>query len=341
MEELRAMATVSIRCFARDNGPHNNFALSEYGRLLKFQETDRFKVHKLAADSTIADLFLFVGPQVATFQDFRRSLEWTKYPEKCFIYYGGPALPLLPGVYASLERRFHALSWTRAGSYLRVAENKNIDDFGSVAPCDLLYSFSGASTNHRARREILNLSHARSVVLDTSSLPLQERQRDEMRGADDKYVGSYLSLIRRSKFILCPRGTGPSSWRLFETMKAGRVPVIISDQWAPPEGPSWPECSIRIRESEVRLIPGILEQREVDAGKLALAARKTWEDWFSSEVIFHRIVEWCLAIQADRRLPIRVQALTYHAHLLRPYFFRHWLMADIKRYVLGTIPMRM
>ena len=148
-------------------------------------------------------------------------------------------------------------------------------------------------------------------------------------------LNSYLSLLMRSKFILCPRGIGTSSWRLFETMKAGRVPVIISDQWVPPEGPSWLECSIRVPESEVMLIPEMLERREVDASKLALAARKVWDDWFSSEAVFHRIVEWCLAIQANRWLPTRLQAMSYHVYLLRPHFLRHWLMADIKRYLLS------
>ena len=119
-------------------------------------------------------------------------------------------------------------------------------------------------------------------------------------------------------------------------MKASRVPVIISDQWVPPEGSQWPECSIRVPESKVRMIPETLERREADASKLAIAARKAWDDWFSSEVVFHRIVECCLAIQADRWLPAKLQALSYSAHLLRPHFFRHWLMADLKRYALGN-----
>ena len=285
------MAKVIIRCFAKDNGPHNGFALSEYRRLSQFQKIDRFKVHQLAADGAIADLIIFVGPEAGTFLDFRRSDEWRKYPEKCFIYYGGDQpLPLLPGIYTSLESRFYASSWTRTASYLRVAENTNINDLGSVAQCDLLYSFSGAGINHQVRREILRLQHARGVVFDTSSLSVQERQRDAAARLDDKYIDSYLSLLKRSKFILCPRGKGTSSWRLFEAMKAGRVPVIISDQWVPPEGPLWSECSIRVPESKVRMIPETLERREAEASELAIAARKAWDNWFSSEVVFHRIV---------------------------------------------------
>jgi len=332
------MAKVMIRCFAKSNGPHNSFALSEYRRLSQFQKIDRFKVHEPVADAEIADLIIFVGSEVSTFLDFRQSEEWRKYPEKCFIYYGGDRpLPLLPGVYTSLESRFYRSSWTRTGSYLRVAENRNISDFGSVAQCDLLYSFSGASDNHQVRREILRLQHTRGVVFDTSSLSIEQRQRDTAVGANDTYIDSYLSLLKRSKFILCPRGIGTSTWRLFEAMKAGRVPVIISDQWVPPAGPQWSEFSIRAPESKIGMIPETLERREADASKLAIAARNAWDDWFSSEVVFHRIVEWCLAIQAERRFPVKLEALSYRVYLLYPHFFRHWLMADIKRYVLRQI----
>jgi hypothetical protein len=329
-----AMVKVLIRCFAHDNAaPH--FALSDYRRLLQFAKSDRFKVHQLVGNVwDIPDLIIFVGPQLPTLLDFRRSDEWKRHPEKCFVYYGGDRpLPLLPGIYPSVEPRFYASSWTRTASYLRVAENTNIDPFGDIAQCDLLYSFSGAGINHQVRREILRLQHKRGVVLDTSSV--QGRQRDSATHPGDKYIETYLSLLKRSKFILCPRGVGTSSWRLFETMKAGRVPVIISDDWIPPEGPLWPECSIRVAESQVNSIPQMLEHREVDASNLAQAARKVWDNWFSSNVIFHRIVEWCLAIQANRRISVRLQAFSYHAHLLRPHFFRHWLMADIKRSILG------
>src|SRR5262249_8975939 len=169
------MAKVMIRSFAKDNSPPH-FALSEYRRLLQFQKIDRFNVHQLATDSAIADLIIFVGSEVETFLDFRRSEEWRKYPEKCFIYHSGDRpLPLLPGIYTSLERRFYASSWTRTASYLRVAENTNINDFGSVAKCDLLYSFSGAGINHQVRRKILRLQHKRGVVFDTSALSAQGR----------------------------------------------------------------------------------------------------------------------------------------------------------------------
>jgi hypothetical protein len=34
----------------------------------------------------------------------------------------------------------------------------------------------------------------------------------------------------------CPAGIGPATYRLFEAMELGRVPVILSDEWVPRKG---------------------------------------------------------------------------------------------------------
>lgn len=332
------MARVSICCFAQDNGPHNNYALSEFGRLKKLQENDRVGKHHPESDPDRADIILFVGSRTNSMQDFRRSQEWRRHPEKCFVFSGSDqVIPLLPGVYTSIPRKYYSRSWTRAGIYLRVCENVNIQDFGNTDDCDMLYSFSGAVVNHKVRTKITKLQHPRGVVWDTSSLSRHERQRDGIITQQDPYIYSYLELLRRSKFILCPRGIGTSSWRLFEAMKASRVPVIISDEWVPPEGPNWPEFSIRIPESEVSSIPKILENKEPNAAALALAAGQTWEAWFSTDRVYNTIVEWCLSIKRARKFHPKVQAAKYLLHLGNPFFFRYWLLADFKRDMLGIL----
>ena len=49
-----------------NNGPHNNYALNEYRRLLEFPKIDRFKAHQLVSDAPSADLIIFVGPEIST-----------------------------------------------------------------------------------------------------------------------------------------------------------------------------------------------------------------------------------------------------------------------------------
>jgi hypothetical protein len=113
-------------------------------------------------------------------------------------------------------------------------------------------------------------------------------------------------------------------------MKAGRVPVIISDQWVPPVGPLWKTFSIRVNEREIDRIPGLLEDYEPQAQAIAMAARAAWEEWFSIEAVFHRIVEWCLELR-QRSATRPVNHLIPYVHLLRPFYFRHVVLTGIKR----------
>ncbi|MBE7157880.1 MAG: exostosin family protein, partial [Rhodospirillales bacterium] len=101
----------------------------------------------------------------------------------------------------------------------------------------------------------------------------------------------------RSKFVLCPRGVGTSSIRLFETLAAGRVPVIISDQWVPALGPDWKKISLRLRESEIASIPRLLATAEEQYPQMARAAWEAHAKWFSQAVIFHRLVSQCAELR--------------------------------------------
>jgi len=184
----------------------------------------------------------------------------------------------------------------------------------------------------------MSLKHPRAHLKDTSALvPADEKKKNffmvDYRPNDSLDYGSVLA---RSKFVICPRGYATSSWRLFETMKAGRVPVIVSDQWVPPEGPAWESFSIRVGESDVAQIPGILEQHESMAEHMGQLARATWEEWFSRETCFHRIVEWCLRLKQHRNRQI-IDSVGPYFQLMRPHFVRHVLLPDIKKGVLNRL----
>jgi hypothetical protein len=123
--------------------------------------------------------------------------------------------------------------------------------------------------------------------------------------------------MRRSKFVLCPRGLSPASIRLFEAMCAGRVPVVLSDEWVAPDGPKWDNFCVFVPERDAASVPRLLEEREGDAIKMGLAARREWEIYFSPEVIFHRVVELCLELQRARTLPDWIERQAVIPQLLR------------------------
>jgi len=78
-------------------------------------------------------------------------------------------------------------------------------------------------------------------------------------GKDDYFVSqkidytSFIDVVSKSKFTLCPKGSGLSSYRFFESMFLGSVPVLIADQVILPYNDflDYDKMIIRIPESKV------------------------------------------------------------------------------------------
>jgi hypothetical protein len=303
--------------------------------LLEMQEcaaVDRYGVHSLTDDPKRAGLIIFVEFYGGGwyFERVRQHALVRQYREKCFLCCSNPfVIPFLPGVYTGIEKRW-ASARTRPGFYL--GRTKNMFTTYTPASPDLpyLFSFMGAVRNAPVRQKLASLRHARSFFQNTTEdfdrVLHQTMDRRERLDYDRRYA----ELIKASKFILCPRGLSSSSVRLFETMRMGRVPVILSDDWIAPSGPLWKEFAIRIPEKDVGRIPELLEKREPAALAMGERARKEWEDWFSDEVLFHRLVELCLDIQRNRKLPESLGRWSAYLHYLRPFHFRRMVGAGYR-----------
>ena len=268
---------------------------------------DSFRQHHLTDDPDAADLILFAelygaGPY---FESVRSHSFVKRFREKCFLFCSNDfVIPLLPGVYASIERRWSSVR-TRSGSYLGVFENEFVELTPPADNLKYLCSFVGNAETARVRRELCKLSHPRSLFLDTSAEYPDFLHKRLTENQVRDYQRRYADICKASKFILCPRGMGASSVRLFDTMRMGRVPLILSDQWVPPVGPCWEKFSLRVPEREVATIPTLVEDLEDQFVEMAKLARTQWEEWFSERVYFHRVVESCLDIKRRRRIPER------------------------------------
>jgi hypothetical protein len=198
-----------------------------------------------------------------------------------------------------------------------------------------LFSFLGSFDTHPLRRRIAKLEGALGFVRDTSN--------DEGRGFGktaetyQEWQAEYSRVLQDSMFVLCPRGAAPSSYRIFEAMKAGRVPVIIADHWVPPAGPHWTEFSLRVAERRLQDVPKILEERSDRAAEMGLRAAQAWECWFSKEQAFQTIVTWCLEIMRVRRNQSSFHRYQQLFQLARPHFFRHVVVRAAKRGLLKTL----
>ena len=166
---------------------------------------------------------------------------------------------------------------------------------------DILWSFVGTLSNDPVRERLRMIDDERGFLEDTQHFSdtvrwgWQSTYRSEGRRA----FAAYAEKLGRSSFVLCPRGRGAGSIRLFEALQVGRCPVVISDDWLPPPFVDWASCSIIVPESRVLEIPRILRDREGESVALGHEARLVWERLFSPQ----RQLETLFSSLARRRCP--------------------------------------
>jgi hypothetical protein len=161
---------------------------------------------------------------------------------------------------------------------------------------------------------LFELRHPDGIVEEIRNFMFWNPDSDDYQGKQRRYQ----EVLARSRFVLCPRGHGTSSIRLYETMAAGRVPVIISDEWVAPPGPDWDRFSLRVAESEAGLIPEVLEQRDDAWSDMAAAAAAAFDAHFSRAVGFHRIADLLAELRTARAsapTPIRMRGRLLNANI--------------------------
>lgn len=295
---------------------------------------DRFGVHETVADPERADLVLFVETSDAAgpyFEATRRHPVYRAHREKSYLFCSTDRIvPFLPGVFASVERRWAWSAWTRSGHYLGVREGDGMR-YDAASRSSLLFSFIGSAAAHPVRRAILDLPADDALLIDSARETEEVARGEHPALAPEEFRGRYTRSIEDSAFVLCPRGGGTASFRLFEAMMLGRAPVIVSDQWVAPIGPDWPSFSLRVRESDVDRIPAILRAHAGRAEEMGQAARAAWVEWFAPEVGFHRVVESCLELVAVRSRRSGPRRYEPWLQMLRPYNLARWGARRLRR----------
>ncbi|NJC27870.1 hypothetical protein GGR27_003388 [Lewinella antarctica] len=122
--------------------------------------------------------------------------------------------------------------------------------------------------------------------------------------------------------------------RLFEAMRAARVPVVIADDWVRPPFVDWSSCCIMIKENSIGELPQILRKLESRAEQIARNARSEWERVFGEENFFHHTVEAYLLILRAREKATTTQKLSRYAKVVRAPYGR-MILRTLKDKVLG------
>ena len=88
----------------------------------------------------------------------------------------------------------------------------------------------------------------------------------------------YIKQLKETAFALCPRGYGVTSFRLYEAMAFGCIPVYISDEFWEPFNLPFTEYGIKITEDQIKDIPEIL--KGIDIPKIQAKVRGYYESYF-------------------------------------------------------------
>lgn len=248
------------------------------GNLLNYSR-HHFRVY----DPNNADAILFLESNRFKSQHdlscFRRTELLQEFAHKSYtLNYSDSPIAFLPGLYVCLPRQLSDPCWTRAIPYPWQSPNKELATFRHQPKTpEHLLSFRG-NISHPIRQNLLDV-----MVLYRELGPANQTQRWYDHTADEFL--DYLQEIVDSHFVLCPRGIGTSTYRLFEVLSLGRVPIIISDDWVPPEGVDWNSCSIRVAEERLFDIPEVVDHYIDRWHEMSAAATTIWRKCFQDSVL--------------------------------------------------------
>lgn len=299
---------------------------------------DSFKKYALADNPDIADLIIFVEHHIGKDPYFFQVLKhpiYRLYKNKCYLYHDTDIhLTFIPTISPSIcksnfnikmHHPYHYLEQSSKNPYVEYSANK-------IYEKKYLFSFIGASRTYPfVREKIIEFFQGDDNIQDTkdyNSWELEEKERN-------LYFEKYAKISFQSKFILCPRGIGPNSYRLYESMKMGIAPVIISDEWVESEEIDWKSCSIRIKEKDVSEIENILRSRENEYLELGINARKNYEKYISFENQFHLLSDAAAKLHTLRKDVSFADYLVEYLRFFEPFHFRNLLRYYKNKYIKG------
>jgi len=304
---LRPTGMINLKIFI-DNSFETPWAVTQWQKIIgTWKESSLIVCGSVEnADVILVTLTNPKGDYAKIIDFIARSKKYSNLAEKVFVFDScDTVLGLFPGIYASLKSYLFSQKRHRTGCYIQ-----SFNEFITYKESDCqdsiryLFSFQGNATA-AVRNRLFATDFGREDVLIERAKGCPGQNWNSFSELLD-FKKQYAEVISRSKFVLCPRGIGTSSCRLFETMQSGRVPVIISDAWVPCSNIEWSKFSLRVREKDIANLPNICLDASGHWATMALEARKTWEEWFSHKGLARLIETSILDIRRARKYPERL-----------------------------------
>jgi hypothetical protein len=138
-----------------------------------------------------------------------------------------------------------------------------------------------------------------SFVGSFNTHPVRPALRDMYQRAPGFYFGHrdtvlFRNVMRQSRFTLCPRGSGITSFRLYEALQVGSIPIYVSDIFRCPfEGKiDWKEICLFFKLEEIgnieQTVKAIPEKR---VNEMRAAGQRAVEKYFNLRGTCDEILE--------------------------------------------------
>jgi len=140
---------------------------------------------------------------------------------------------------------------------------------------DMLCSFMDSIKNHSIRRKIRDIFGMEFLVTGCAGYK------------------TFVDVMERSVFSLCPRGYGATSFRICEALQHGSIPVYVYDKpWIPWKGEfDFSEIGILISEREIPNILDIVKSKtEDDIKRYIENGERIYEEYFTFEGCTQKII---------------------------------------------------
>jgi hypothetical protein len=236
------------------------------------------------------------------------------YPAKC-ICISETDIPTfrIPALYAANEQSLLARSRTATINYC-ISERGNPNPevkrlIGQQTTRRYLYSFMGGTNSWARRRLFRAVQTGADTMIEATDRYNHWTESSQDRAARANLQRRYAEVIASSKYALCPRGCGLSSYRLFEAMSLSVAPVIISDRWQPTRGIDW-SFAIFLPEKRIAEIDKIIRAHEDEWEDRGRAAASTYQKHFGdtaiAETLHRQIVDLLSAYNPRREAVMQV-----------------------------------
>lgn len=229
---------------------------------MRIYNRSKSRSHTITNNPSQADAIVFVQSHHASshvWKDFENCSLYHDYRDKCIVYNDRDVpYPIYPGLYTSIRTKVYDTKYYRSVPYVKVFTEPDCNHTHNSSR-RYLYSFMGTVRN-KVRRDLIQMKHcddAQVVATDTLR-PYDVYQNPDhwrvVRNAQDEMI----NVMSDSLYTLCPAGVSPNSYRIYEAMSVGSIPIVIADDLVLPVGIDWNKCSIRIREHDIARIESVL-----------------------------------------------------------------------------------